>query len=179
MGLVLALEIRGTAPDQGLQDDERGAIDLAARGLEGDRETASVLTIDRVDDMPAVGAKTGGHALTKRDLGAAVDRDRVVVVEIDEVAEGVSTGEGRGLRGHAFHQIAVADEAVDEMLPGKVPVRRARGIASELRTRHARREGHADAVGEALAEGTGRELDTGRLPVLGVARRARSELAEP
>ena len=69
----------------------------------------------------------------------------------------------------ALHEVPVAAEDEDVM------VDRAR---SEVRTKEALGHPHADAVGEALAEGAGRDLDAGRDVNLGMARRARSPLAE-
>ena len=96
----------------------------------------------------------------------------VVVVEVDEVAEPEVAGERAGLGRDAFHQVAVADDRVHEMVTGTL------AVAREARAREPRGERHADAVREALAERAGRRLDAGRVAVLGMTGRARVELAE-
>ena len=51
----------------------------------------------------------------------------VLIVEVDEFAESKMTGERRGLRRDAFHQIAVADDAIcpvtDQLKTGTIVAR--------------------------------------------------------
>ena len=77
-----------------------------------------------------------------------------------------------GLRGHAFHETAVARKdvgpVVDDLPRGRV----------EARCEHGLRYRHAHSVGEALAKGPGRGLDARDHAVFGMARAPRAELAE-
>ena len=123
--------------------------------------------------VPAVGlealrAVLGGEAQRRR----AVERDVVVVVEVDQAAEAELAGERRGLGGDALHEVAVGDDRVDVVVLDLGPER----LAQELLGHR-----HADAVGEALAERPGRDLDARRdvhAVALGVARGERAPLAE-
>ncbi len=96
----------------------------------------------------------------------------VVVVEIDQLAEPQVPGQRGGFRRDAFHQVAVADDAVsvmvDDLEAGAVVARR------QMRLGHR----HAHAVAEALAKRPGRHLDAGCEAALGVPGRDASPLAE-
>ena len=82
-------------------------------------------------------------------------------------------GEGRGLRGYALHQIAIADDPIGEMIDdlGAGPVVARRQV----------RFGHrqTDAVAEALTQRPGGRLDAWRNATLGMARRHAAPLAKP
>ena len=78
-------------------------------------------------------------------------------------------GERRGLRGDAFHQVAVGADREDVVVAG---------LGAEVLAQELLGHRHPDAVAEALAERAGRRLDARRLEVLRMARRVRAELAE-
>ena len=78
-------------------------------------------------------------------------------------------GQGDGLVADALHQAAVAGHGVGVVIDGAV---------AEAGVHEALGQGHADGVGQPLAEGPGRRLDARRVAVLGVAGGARPELAE-
>ena len=75
-------------------------------------------------------------------------------------------------RGDAFHHVAVAaegpDVVIEELEPGTV----------EVRGQPALGDGHADAVGDSLAQRAGRCLDARRQAVFGMAGSLAAELAE-
>ena len=89
------------------------------------------------------------------DVGLALERDVVVVVEDGELAqpEPEAPGDRGRLAGDALHHVAVAGDhpraVVDDRVLGRV----------EAGGEHALGHGHAHAVGEALPEGTGVDLD--------------------
>ena len=64
-------------------------------------------------DVPAVAHEAGGDVVVVGDLGVAVDRDVVVVVDPAEVVELLVAGERGGLVRDALHQAAVAGDRVD------------------------------------------------------------------
>ena len=77
-------------------------------------------------------------------------------------------GERARLGRDALLEVAVGGDhegvVVDDLVAGAV----------EARGQHALGERHADGVGDALAERAGRDLDAGRVAVLGVAGRRAS-----
>ena len=148
-------------------DDERRLVGdllgLVDRGLEGDDVLAGVDVLD----VPAVGLVAGGDVLAERDGGVVLDGDVVVVVEEDEVAQLLVPGERGRLAGDALLHAAVAGDDVDVVVERRLA---RRGVGVEQAALAAGGHGHADAVGHALAERAGGDLDAGGVVVLGVAR---------
>ena len=141
--------------------DETGARILFGRA-EGGIDRRAVHPIHLLD-VPAIRLKTLVLVLGEGQIGVAVDRDAVVIVEIDELAQTQMTGQTGRLLGDAFHQVAITDNRIDvvryHVEPGAVVV----GCQPLLG------DGHAHAVGKALPQRPGRRLDTGRMPVFRVA----------
>ncbi len=125
--------------------------------------------------MPAVGLVPLQDVLGERGGGVALDGDVVVVVEEDQVAELLMTGQRRRLGGDALLEVAVADDRPDRVVEGRLALGRLRVEQAALVAGGHR---HAHRVGHALAQRTGRGLDARRVPVLGVARRPGAVRAE-
>src|SRR2546421_713498 len=111
--------------------------------------------------------------LGERDRRRAVDRDVVVVVEVDELAETERARDRGRLVRHALHQVAVGADAVDAMVDDLV-VRAVVALSEEALC-----DREADAVREALTEWPRRRFDSGRVVHLGMTRRERVPLPEP
>ena len=161
---------RAAGDDRAALDQGR-ALGLPAGGLEGLGDGRRVVAVD-VQDVPAVGLEALADVLGEGEVGGAVDGDRVVVVEIDQLAEAEVTGEGGRLGGDAFHEVAVADDAVREVVDDVVPVAVVAGGEERLGDRH------PDTRCEAAAEGTGGDLDARGVIDLGVSGRLAVELPE-
>ena len=173
----VAVRVRGVGvlrrrpADVAAQHDEARAVGppaiaLAQAGLE---RVEVVGDLTELDDVPAVASKRLRDVVGVRELGRAVDRDVVVVVDVDEATEPEVAGERRGLVAHALLEAAVAGDR-EHVVVGD--------LGAEARAQVRLGERDADAVGDALTERTGRDLDAGGVAVLGVARRARAPLAE-
>ena len=136
---------------------------------------------DRVDvvalfdslDVPAERGETGHPVFGKGQLRAAFDRDVVVGIEDDELAQPQMTGLRSGLGRDPFLQVAIAGQDVGVVVHDGVT----RSI--EARCEGDLGDGHADGVGQALPQGTGGGLDAGGLAVFRMARGTASPLAEP
>ncbi len=157
-------------PDVAAQHDHARAGGLGHRLAEPGLERVEVVGhLTQLHDVPAVGLEPLGHVVGVRELGGSVDGDVVVVVDVGEAAQPEVTGDRRRLVADALLEVAVAAEhervVVDDLLaePG-----------AQVRLG----ETDADAVGEALTERTGGDLDTGHVRVLGVTGRLRAPLAE-
>ena len=165
--------VRRRIGDVAAQHDQRRALLLRLRRRERAEERVQILRVVDVLDVPAVRLEALALVLGReRERGGAVDRDVVVVVDVDEPAEPEVAGDRRRLRAEALHHVAVGADRVDPRVDDLV-VRPVVAVGEE-----ALRDRHADAVREALAERAGRRLDARRVPVLGVTRRARAPLAE-
>jgi hypothetical protein len=140
--------------------------------VDGGVEGLGVMAVHVGDDLPAVGFEAARRVVGEPAFDVAVDGDAVVVPEGGQLAQAPGAGERAGLVRDAFHQAAVAEEGVgavvDDLVAGPVE------LGGEQFFRH----GHADGVGDALAERAGGGLDARRVAVLGVARRLRVQLAE-
>ena len=124
-------------------------------------------------DVPALRLEALPPVLDReRERGRAVDRDAVVVVEVDELGEAVLARERGGLVRDSLHQVAVGADAIDAVVDD-LRVRPVVALGEEA-LRH--REAHA--VREALAERPCGRLDARGEEVLGVPRGDRLPLAE-
>ena len=154
-------------------DDQRGALRLGLRGRDRRAQRVEVVHVGDVLDVPAVRLEPLALVLAvEAERGRAVDRDPVVVVEVDELAEPEPAGDRGRLRGDALHQVAVGadrvDAVVDDLVVGAVVALPEEALGDR----------HPDAVREALTERAGRRLDAGRDEVLRVARGERLPLPE-
>ena len=160
---------RGEA-DVRAHDDERGSTGLGdggpSRGLE---HVEVVRLLADVLDVPAVGGESLRGVVAQGELGRTVDRDVVVVVEDRQAVEPEESGERGGL---------VADALFEAAVPGDHPGAVIDQFLAVVAAQNPLGEGHADPVGDALAEGAGRDLDGRRAAALRVTGRAGVGLAE-
>src|ERR1700740_2600216 len=88
--------------------DERRALDFRARGAHRLVQRAQVLGVGYALHVPAVGGEALDVALAvERQRGGAVDRNAVVVVADDQLAEAEVARDRRGLLADALHHVAV------------------------------------------------------------------------
>ncbi len=122
--------------------------------------------------MPVVGLKPLQRILGIAQLRRPIQRDQVVVVDKDQLAQPQRSGQRSRLVRHPFHQVAIAQQRIGVVIhhlkSGPV-VDRCQVL---LRHRHAHR--HRDA----LSQRPGRHFHAVRVPALRVARRLRAPLPE-
>jgi len=145
---------------------------LRPRRFDRDADRFGVVTVDVRHDVPAVRLEALRRVVREPALHLAVDRDAVVVVEADQLAEPLRARERARLVRDAFHQAAVAAEEIG------VVVDDGRVRAIEVRREEALRERHPDRIRDALAERPRGRLDADVDLALGMARAARAELAK-
>jgi len=154
-------------------DHERGPLFLGAGGGEGGPQGVQVVHVVHLLDVPAVGAEAGRLVLRiEGERGRTVDRDPVVVVDVDELAQAEVAGDRCRLGGHPLHQVSVRADGEDAMVDDHV-VRTVVALGEE-----AFGDRHPHPVGEALAERAGRRLHARREVALRMAGRERAPLAE-
>ena len=163
---------RRTKADHGLAADQRRLAGLAACLADRTPDRLRVVPVDGADHLPAVGLEAPRGVVGEPALDLAVDRNAVVIVESDQLAEAERAGQRTGLVRNAFHQAAVAEEGigmvVDDLKARPVEGRRQMTLG----------EGEADRIGDALAQRAGRRLDTEACVALGMAGRMRAHLPE-
>ena len=130
--------------------------------------------VDVVDlyHVPAISLETPPNVLAEGQRRVALDGDRVIVVDPAEVRELEVSGQRGRLAADAFHQVTVAAQGVD------VVVQQIEAGAVVSRGEPALGDRHADAVADALTQGTGCRLHAAGVAVLGMARAATFQLAE-
>src|SRR5262249_21658577 len=98
-----------------------------------------------------------------------VDGNTIVVIENSELVQAQMPGERDGFLADAFHQIAIGSQHERRVIDD---------LSAENRGEMALRDGHADGIGESLAEGAGCRFYAWLMAVLGMARRERADLAK-
>ncbi|MBA7634311.1 hypothetical protein ES703_41895 [subsurface metagenome] len=84
----------GTAvADNGFTDYQAGATALLLSHADGRIDTGYVHAVDGADDMPAVGLETPGHILGEGDVGVSLNRDVIVVVQVNKLAQAQCPGQ--------------------------------------------------------------------------------------
>ena len=73
-------------PDMGTADDQ-GRAPVFFGSLDGRIDRLHIIAICHTLNMPIICLETGGAILGKGDIGGTVDRDAVVIVEIDDFAQ--------------------------------------------------------------------------------------------
>ncbi len=153
-----------------MSDGRRVSLRASSSGC---GERGEVLAVGDVLHVPAVRLEALPLVLgVEAERGGAVDRDAVVVVDVDQPAEPEVAGDRRGFLRDAFHQVAVRADREDVRVDDLV----ARAVVALGQEPVCDRQ--PDAVGEPLSQRPGRRLDARGVPELGVSRRARTPLAK-
>ena len=157
---------RRAVADVAVDEDQRRALVLGLEDREGPLHLLEVVGVGDRRHVPAVGGEPRRDVLGEREVGVALDRHPVRVVDPAEVREPLMAGEGRGLRRDALHHAAVPGLGVD------VEVEEGEAVAVVARAEPLAGDRHPDRRRDALAERAGGRLDAARPAVLGVARAA-------
>jgi hypothetical protein len=113
---ALARAPRAAKADRGFRDDDRGTIGLLACRHQSPVQTFEIpVAIDGLD-VPTLGFEAARDIFAEADRCRPIDRDLVVVLEIDQVPEAQVTRERTRLGGDPFHQVAIADDPVHKVV---------------------------------------------------------------
>ena len=152
---------------------ERRPLGLRLRVRDRLAQQIEVVRVVDVLHVPALRLEPLRPVLGERDRRRAVDRDVVVVVEVDELAEPERAGDRRRLVRDAFHQVAVGRRCSRR---GGRRSRRTAGCSARRGT--ARRSPKPTPFAKPWPSGPGRHLDARRVMHLRMARRLRLPLPE-
>ena len=156
--------------DDRADDDERRRVSDGLGLVEPVLERIEIFPdLAKLKDVPAIRAEAGRSVVTQGQIGLAIDRDVIVVVDHHELAEAEVPSERRRLVTDALREASISGDGEDIVIE---QVRAVPGAQLRLGDRH------AHGIGHALAERTGRDLDTGGVPDFGVARCRRPPLTE-
>jgi hypothetical protein len=85
VGLGRVLPVGRAKADVCLGDDERRARRVSARGGDGGIDGREIIHVIDVQHLPAVRREALGGIVAVGEVGLAIDRDPVVVIEADEL----------------------------------------------------------------------------------------------
>ena len=108
VGRLAALLVRRTIANHGARANQRRLAAFAARTTQRLGHGLAIVPIDILDDLPSVGREPLGRIVGHPALHGTVNRDAIVVVDADELAETECAGERGRFVGDAFHHAAVA-----------------------------------------------------------------------
>ena len=172
VGIRGALLVRRTETDHGPGAHQAGAVLVGAGLVQRPAQGLGIMAVDVAHHVPAVGLEPCGRIVAEPSADFPVDRDAVVVVNTDQLAEAQHAGQRAGFVRDALHQAAVTQQhpgpVVDDFMLRTVEL----GRQQPLPQRHAHR------VGQALSKGPGGSLDTDPDVEFRVAGRMRAKLAE-
>ena len=164
----------GTAEaDVGANLNQGGPVPFFSGSLQREGNRIDVVALFDLLDVPAERGETSHAVFGKGQLRAAFDRDVVVGIEDDELAQPQVTRLRSGLGRDSFLQVAIAGQNVGVVVHDQVP----RSIEAHCKGHLG--DSHADSVGQSLPQGTGGGFDAGGLAVFWMAWCTTSPLAEP
>ena len=172
MGLEGVLLMWRAVADVGAHSDERRPARLRASLLQRGVDRGDVIAVCHRQRLPSVRVESPETIFGERQVGAACQGHRVVIVQADQLAEAQMARQRRCFAGDAFHQVAIArndvGRVVDDVVAGAVVARRQLRLSDR----------HADRIAEALPKRPRRNLHTGRVPAFGMPRCPAAPLAE-
>ena len=137
---------------------ERWAVFLGLRLSQGGGHVLRVVAIRHRAGMPPICFKPLADIFSERKIRCASQRDVVLIIKIDELAQAKVSRERSCFRSHPFHQIAIRDKRISVVIDQIMT----RAVISSRQP--CLGDGHAHAVAETLPERTGRNLDARRMP---------------
>ena len=149
------LLVRRAKADDGFAGDERGFVALL-RFRNRRLDLRRVVAIDAAS-VPAGRLEALNLVDRGREARCAVDGDRVVIEQHDQLAQLEVARKVDGFVADAFHEAAIAHERISIVIGNRV---------AETRVHEALGDCHADSGRDALAERTGRRLDPWSVIVL-------------
>ena len=129
--------------------DQCRSVLFGARLGDGFRHSLHVMPVNG-QHLPAIGGEARRGVVGNGEVGAAVDRNAVIIEQHDQPAKPHMTCHRGGLVAYTLHQAAITGDGIGEMVD-KVPPMASR----QMRFRHR----HADGIGKSLAKRAGRRLD--------------------
>lgn len=165
--------LRSAVADVGVDDDRAGTALLVDRLTDGPIEVIEVVDApDGGRNVPSVRPEPSGDVVGGLGVGCAFERDAIGVIEHGQLAETEASSDRGSLAADPFHHVAVPGDHPGAVIDD--------GVAGAVVTgsQHALSHREPDAVGDALTERTGPDVDAGSHAELGMAGSDRVERAE-
>ncbi len=148
-----ALLVRRAETNDRLAADERGSIGITICRINSRSNCGTVVTINVGDNLPTVRLEAFDRIVGKPAADFTVNRNIVVIVERDQLAELQGTRQRTSLVGNTLHQATVAQK-----YPGLMVHNVETGLI-ELRGQHFFGQRHANSIRNALPQRTGSRFD--------------------
>src|SRR5574341_490750 len=139
------------------------------RSLNGRIYCLDVVAVLHLLDMPAISREARGAVFGESQIGGAVNRNTIVIIQINQVAQLQMPRQRGCLRRNALHQVAVRDNGIDIVVEQ---------VFAELGGQMSPRNRRSDPRRKALTERSGGGLDAGCQPEFWVSGRFASPLAK-
>ncbi len=172
MRIAQTLFVWGAVADRGPHADERRFFLFFFGFFNGPVDGGHIVSVFDLLHRPAVSLEAHLDVLGKSKSCGTGQRDPVVVIQDDELSQAQMPRQRAGFRCQPFHQISVAGHYIRIMIDDLLT------LAIETGSQVRFGNGHADTVGQSLAQWAGGDFRARHMPVLGVPRRPASPLAE-
>lgn len=163
--------VRAPVGDRRPTTDQARTLALGPRPHQRPGHRRRIVPVDPLD-VPAIRHKPPRDILAETEIRRPVDRDVIVVVQVDQLAEPKVPGQARRLRRNPLHQVTIAADRVGEMINDLEP----RPVIG--RRQQPLRQRHTYTRRKASPERTRRHFHAHGMPVLRVPRRLRAPLTK-
>ena len=170
--IAQTLFVWGAVADRGPHANERRFFLFFFGFFNGPVDSGHIVSVFDLLHLPAVSLEAHLDVLGKSKSCGTGQRDPVVVIQDDELSQAQMPRQRAGFRCQPFHQISVAGHYIRIMIDDLLT------LAIETGSQVRFGNGHADTVGQSLAQWAGGDFRARHMPVLGVPRRPASPLAE-
>ena len=165
-------DFRNSFADQSVRDNELWfAVVVFLRVIQRIEKCLHVLAVDFLN-VEAISFETRGRVFALRRFRRRIERDRVRIVNQNQIIQAEMSGERARFGRHAFLQTAIAGQTDDVLIENLVLV----GV--EARRRHLGCDRNSNRIAHALAQRAGGAFHAGRFEKLGMSRRFGMQLPE-
>ena len=171
VGTGRILLVRAAVSNVGVTGDQRGTLRLRLCSTDGRLDPIQVVRVHLLH-VPAIGPETGHDVLGKGNVRRAFDRNLVVIVQVNELAQSQVACQTGRLVAQALHQIAIGDDGVRIVIKD----RKARPVKGSGQKALGHR--HPHPVGKALPQWAGGRLNASGQAILGMSRGTAAPLAK-
>jgi hypothetical protein len=172
MGRAGVLFVRSPIADMAVDNNKRRCVMRATEALDHLREAFRIVGVADPPHIPAIGEKARRDVFAESEIGMALYRHPIVIVNPTQIAQLLVTGERGRLARYALHHVAVAADRINVV----VEHRKARPV--EMLGQPATGERHADAVAASLTQRARRCFDARGQVIFGMTRAFAAEFAE-
>ena len=103
-------------PDGGFTADQSWLRQIGFRLTKGLAHRVRIMTIHRAHHLPAIGFKSGSGIIGKPTGNRTINRDAIVIIQTNELAQTKGTSQRAGFMRNPLHQTTIARKDVGMMI---------------------------------------------------------------